>query len=265
MDTQPLAIPDLKDRMLAQRLSRRHSFVVAAMFLVMAMTCHIAEATEGFFGAVSLGHEYVDVDYSKQVSLDIPPPSSRLAGDAANGSVGAFTMSVGYRWFPSDRVYLSGEVEGALYFNEQVNGFLKGTGTGDRDVWPGDWQFEKNHSVGFNARVGYVPGTLDFLGEGRSVYLISGVSWLDTNFHVDYDNSAGVTGTTRADRNETRLSVGAGLEFGSLTNRFDLRFQHTAYDLDRDSGDGLTPSSPRIHHEFDIEEWKISLGYTKSF
>ncbi len=45
-----------------------------------------------------------------------------------------------------------------------------------------------------------------------------------------------------------------------MTNRFDLRFQHTAYDLDRDSGDGLTLSSPRIHHEFDIESGLASLA-----
>lgn len=103
-------------------------------------------------------------------------------------------MLVGSRRFLSERVYLSGEVEGALYFSERAKGFLSGTGRDSRDVWPGVWRFEKNHRVGLNIRVGYVPKALDSLGEGRSVYLLSGLHWLDTACEAAYDNGAGGSG-----------------------------------------------------------------------
>ncbi len=78
-------------------------------------------------------------------------------------------------------VYLSGEVEGAVYSNA-VQGFFEGTYTGDTNpipsehVFPGAWKVDKNHSFGFNARLGYVArgpglpgrrpfGVPDFRGE----------------------------------------------------------------------------------------------------
>ena len=73
------------------------------------------------------------------------------------------SANLGYRAFLSDRVYLSGEIEGAVYSNA-VQGFFEGTYTGDdtnpipsQHVFPGAWKVDKNHSLGFNARLGYVP------------------------------------------------------------------------------------------------------------
>ena len=148
---------------------------------------------------------------------------------------------------------------------ERARGFLRGTGTGDRDVWPGAWSFEKNHRVGFNARLGYVPAGLDFLGAGRSVYLLSGVHWLDTTFHAAYDNGAGIAGNRRKDRGTVPWLIGAGLEFGSVLNRFDLRFQYTGYDVDFQTGDGQALHRPQLEYDFDVDEWGISLGYTRAF
>ena len=245
-----------------------HAWLLTAALLLAlgaSATDAAARATEGFFGGLSLGHEYADVGYAKSAGFAVPPASSVKAKDDEGHSVGAFGMTVGYRRFLTERVYLSGEVEGTLYFNERARGFLHGTGTGDRDVWPGVWSFEKNHRVGFNARLGYVPAGLDFLGAGRSVYLLSGVHWLDTTFHAAHDNGAGIAGNRRKDRGTVPWLIGAGLEFGSVLNRFDLRFQYTGYDVDFQTGDGQALHRPQLEYDFDVDEWGISIGYTRAF
>lgn len=249
------------------KLLRHARRLTAASFLalVASTTNAAAHATGGFFGGLSLGHEYADVDYAKSAGIAVPPASSAKSRDDEGHSVGAFGMTVGYRRFLTDRVYLSGEVEGTLYFNERVNGLLRGTGTGDRDVWPGAWSFEKNHRIGFNARLGYVPAGLDFLGAGRSVYLLSGVHWLDTTFDAAHDNGAGISGNRRKDRGTVPWLIGAGLEFGSVADRFDLRFRYTGYDVDFGTGDGQASHRPKLEYDFDVDEWGIYLGYTRSF
>ena len=72
---------------------------------------------------------------------------------------------------------VSAEFEAAFHRGDGAAGYLReGTGLGDRDVWPGPWSVEKNHAVGANVRLGYAPGGV--LGEGGSVYFVTGVHWL---------------------------------------------------------------------------------------
>ncbi len=240
-----------------------------------------ANDTEGLFVGVRFGHELADANYAKSVHYNagvLPPPlddGSVIAGkDSANDGFNAFSANLGYRAFLSDRVYLSGEVEGSVYGNT-VQGFFAGTYTGNinpipsQHVFPGAWSVEKNHSFGVNARLGYVPEGLAFLGEGRSVYLISGVKWLDATFEAAYDNfghgNEAIRGVTRKTRNAVPWLIGGGVEFGSSKNRFDVRIHYSSWSMDYASGDGATGQSAYVPNTFDVDEVAISLGYTRSF
>ena len=240
-----------------------------------------ANDTEGWFAGVRFGHELADVNYAKSVHYNagvLPPPlddGSVIAGeDSANDGFNAFSANLGYRAFLSERVYLSGEVEGAVYSNA-VQGFFEGTYTGDerpippQHVFPGAWKVDKNHSFGFNARLGYVPEGLTFLGEGRSVYLISGVKWLSATFEAAFDNRGvgeqAIRGVAREKRNAVPWLIGGGLEFGSSTNRFDVRIHYSNWSIDYAGGDGNTPTTAYVPQDFDVDEVGISLGYTRSF
>lgn len=260
-----------------------------------------ANDTAGWFAGVRFGHELAEVDFAKTVIYNAgalsehPAASTQTARDSANNGFNAFSANLGYRAFLSDRVYLSGEIEGAVYSNT-VKGFLRGTRTGDvrgitipsPNVFPGTWAVDKNHGLGFNARLGYVPEGLAFLGEGRSVYLISGVKWLNATFEAAYDNTPGranvpsgtldeclqrqegcavsiVRGVVRKTRNAVPWLIGGGVEFGSSTNRFDVRIQYSTWSMDYNEGDGSSPGTPQLPHNFDVDEVAISLGYTRSF
>ena len=131
-----------------------------------------ANDTAGFFAGVRFGHELADVNYAKSVHYNagvlLSPleNGSSIAGeDSANDGFNAFSANLGYRAFLSDRVYVSGEVEGAVYSNA-VQGFFEGTYTGDdrpippQHIFPGAWKVEKNHSIGFQRTIGVrAPGT----------------------------------------------------------------------------------------------------------
>ena len=117
-----------------------------------------ANDTEGWFAGIRFGHELADATYAKSVHYNagvLPPPlddGSVIAGeDSANDGFNAFSANLGYRAFLSDRVYLSGEVEGAVYSNA-VQGFFEGTYTGDTNpipsqhVFPGAWKVDKNQT-----------------------------------------------------------------------------------------------------------------------
>ena len=240
-----------------------------------------ANDTEGWFAGVRFGHELAEANYAKSVHYNagaLPPPldgGSVIAGeDSANDGFNAFSANLGYRAFLSDRVYLSGEVEGAVYSNA-VQGFFEGTYTGDerpipsQHVFPGAWKVDKNHSLGFNARLGYVPEGLAFLGEGRSVYLISGVKWLSATFEAAFDNygvgEEAIRGVVREKRAAVPWLIGGGLEFGSSTNRFDVRIHYSNWSIDYAGGDGNTPATAYVPQDFDVDEVSISLGYTRSF
>ena len=240
-----------------------------------------ANDTEGLFVGIRFGHELAEMEQAKNVRYyagALPAPlqdgSSTAAKDSANDGFNAFSANLGYRAFLSDRVYLSGEIEGAVYSNS-VQGFLRGTYTGptrripSQHVFPGAWKVDKNHSFGFNARLGYVPQGLAFLGEGRSVYLISGVKWLNATFESAYDNrgdgAAAIRGVVRKTRDAVPWLIGGGLEFGSSKNRFDVRIHYSNWSMDYASGDGLTEQSAHVPLNFEVDEVGISLGYTRSF
>ena len=265
-----------------RRLSKMSAVLTAGILSFAGVTGASANDTEGFFAGVRFGYDLADVDYSKSVMYNAgvldshPSGSSMTAGDSANDGFTAFMGNVGYRTFLSDQVYLSGEVEGAVY-SSTVGGDLRGTRSNgtihDTDVFPGAWSVEKNHSLGFNARLGFVPKGLAFMGEGRSLYVISGVKWLNATFEAAYDNRATGTraeapvirGVTRKKRNATPWLIGAGLEFGSTKNRFDVRIQYSSWNIDYATGDGLTPLTARLPHDFDVDEIGFSVGYTRTF
>ena len=240
-----------------------------------------ANDTEGWFAGVRFGHEFAEATYTKSVHYNagvLPPPlddGSVIADeDSANDGFNAFSANLGYRAFLSDQVYLSGEVEGTVYSNA-IQGFFEGTYTGHEEpipsqhIFPGAWEVSKNHSLGFNARLGYVPRGFAFLGEGRSVYLISGVKWLDATSEVAIDNfgvgAQAIRGVTRKRRDATPWLIGGGLEFGSSKNRFDVRIQYSSWSIDYASGDGATEQTAYVPNTFDVDEVGISVGYTRSF
>lgn len=267
-----------------RRLSKMSAVLTAGILSFAGVTGASANDTEGFFAGVRFGYDLADVDYSKSVMYNAgvlgtrAAASSMTAGDSANDGFTAFMGNVGYRTFLSDQVYLSGEVEGAVY-SSKVGGVLRGTRDGVTDddstipsanVFPGAWSLEKNHSLGFNARLGFVPRGLAFMGEGRSLYVISGVKWLNATFESAFDNRAQgdalvIRGVTRKKRNATPWLIGAGLEFGSSKNRFDVRIQYSSWDIDYATGDGATASTARLPHNFEVDEIGFSVGYTRTF
>lgn len=239
-----------------------------------------ANDTEGWFAGVRFGHELAEATYTKSIHynagvLSSYPDGSVVAGkNSANDGFNSFSANLGYRVFVSDRVYLSGEVEGAVYSNA-VQGFFESTYEGDerpippQHVFPGAWKVDKHHSLGFNARLGYVPRAFAFLGEGRSVYLISGVKWLNATFEAAFDNRGvgdeAIRGVTREKRDAVPWLIGGGLEFGSSKNRFDVRIRYSNWSIDYAGGDGNTPTTAYVPQDFDVDEVGISLGYTRSF
>ena len=62
------------------------------------------------------------------------------------------------------------------------------TGEGGTDVWPGAWSLERRRAIGLNLRLGYVPHSLEFLGPGRSLYLIAGTRWVDAEIEARHVN-----------------------------------------------------------------------------
>lgn len=267
-----------------RRLSKMSAVLTAGILSFAGVTGASANDTEGFFAGVRFGYDLADVDHSKSVMYNAgvlgtgSAASSMTAADSANDGFTAFMGNVGYRTFLSDQVYLSGEVEGAVY-SSKVGGVIEGTDSDmtegnstipSQNVFPGAWSVEKNHSLGFNARLGFVPRGLAFMGEGRSLYVISGVKWLNATFESAYDNRAQgdalvIRGVTRKRRNATPWLIGAGLEFGSSKNRFDVRIQYSSWDIDSTSGDGATEETARLPHDFDVDEIGFSVGYTRTF
>ena len=114
-----------------------------------------------------------------------------------------------------------------------------------------------------------MPQGLAFLGEGRSIYLISWVKWLDATFEAAFDNfgngNAAIRGVTRKTRDAMPWLIGGGLEFGSSKNRFDVRIQYSSWSMDYASGDGSRVDRAYVPNDFDVDEVGVSLGYTRSF
>ncbi len=238
--------------------------LAVGLFLAAGSWCPGVNAAEGFHAAVALERSFADVDYEKSVGFD-SPFSAMTARDGTQEPVDALKAIVGYRWPVSGRLYLAGEIEGALYLDDETGGFLEGTGEGDTDVWPGRWTLERRRAVGLNARLGYIPDSLEFLGTGRSLYLFTGIRWIDADIEAGHLNRRlGIAGSRREDPTLNPWLAGLGIEFGGAESRFDLRLAYAAYDIGFGSS-GNAADDPRIGYVFDFREWSVTLGYVVAF
>ena len=234
-----------------------------------------AEGIGGFYIGAALGGEYADVDYKKTVIHNFPDmePMSTYESDNGKGGIGSVKAILGHRWNLPGQAYFSGELDFTFNLNKKIDGSLEGvddTSSPDApDVFAGDWDLEKNYSAGFSAKLGFSPRE-DILGSGGSIYLVGGVKWADFTFDGAYDGmvilpdgtTERVAGVTREEFSAWPWLVGAGVEFGSEQNRLDLRVTYSKYKFDSSSGDGLTTSTARVDHDFEISEWGAYLGYT---
>ena len=131
-----------------------------------------AEGMGGFYIGAAVGGEYADVDYRKAVIHNFPDMElmSTYESDNGKGGIGSIKAILGHRWNLPGQTYFSGELDFAFNLNKKVDGRLKGvddTSSPDApDVFPGDWDLEKNYSAGFNAKLGFSPQE-DILGKRR--------------------------------------------------------------------------------------------------
>ena len=234
-----------------------------------------AEGMGGFYIGGALGGEYADVDYKKTVIHNFPNMElmSNYESDSGKGGIGSIKAILGHRWNLPGQAYFSGELDFAFNLNKKIDGRLKGvddTSSPDApDVFPGDWDLEKNYSAGFNAKLGLSPQG-DTLGSGGSIYLVGGVKWANFTFDGAYDGmvvlpdgtTERIAGVTRKELRAWPWLVGAGVEFGGEQNRLDLRITYSRYKFDSSSGDGLTTSTAKVDHDFEISEWGAYVGYT---
>ncbi len=237
--------------------------LLAACILLLTATQY-AGAQEGPYVGVAAGLSQASADYTKGIGLDVPPASHETATSDAQDEVGRVRASLGYRTFVTRRLYLAGEFEAALHGGGRPAGYLReGTGVGDRDVWPGPWSVKKKGGVGMNVRLGHMPGGL--LGEGGSVYVVTGVHWEHATVRRGSDVD-GVSTRIVADHTLRPWAVGVGVEWGNLVNRFGLEVRHSAAALEfRTGGDGSALGMPRVDHRFDVREVGVQVGYIRSF
>ena len=252
-----------RNGLLGRRAHRGRRTLLAACVLVLAATDYAA-AQDGLYAGVAAGWDRASADYTKGVGLDVPPESYETATNDAQGGFGAVRASVGYRAPVAGRAYVSGEFEAAFHGGAGPAGYLReGAGTGDRDVWPGPWSVEKNRGFGANVRLGYAPGGP--LGEGGSVYFVTGVHWVGATVRRGSD-IGGTSRRTVADHALRPWVAGAGVEWGSLANRVGLEVRYSAADLVfRTGGDGSALGMPRIDHTLGVREVSVQVGYTRSF
>ncbi len=240
--------------------------------MVMLASClwlRTSDAAEmkGLYLGGAVGSQYTDVNYEKSVGVDVPSPSFAAAEDDSQTGVNLLKVLIGHRWNLTKKAYLSGEIDAAIGLGNRIKGFLEeGTGFDSRDVWPGAWYLEENFSLGFNAKLGYLPGEVDILGRGGSLYLLAGIRWLDLTVEDAYQNSVSdISGRLNEDLSAVPWLVGAGVEFGTEKNRIDLQVSYVSYEADFGSGNGVLDTSPRLNHEFAVQKWSISLGYNWYF
>ena len=243
--------------------------LIAACVLLLAATQY-ADAHDGPYVGVAAGWKRTSADYTKGIGLDVPPASYEAATNDARRGAGVVRAALGYRTFVTGRLYVSGEFEAALHRGGGPAGYLReGTGVGDRDVWPGPWNVQKEVGAGMNARLGYAPGGL--LGEGGSIYLVAGVHWERASVRRGGGGGGGSdiggrSTRTGADYTLRPWVVGVGAEWGSLANRIGLEVRYSAADLEfRTGGDGSALGMPRIDHRFGVREIGVQVGYTRSF
>lgn len=244
--------------------TRRWRRTLLAACVVVLSATRYAGAQEGLYAGVAAGWDWASAAYTKGIGLDVPPASHETATNDAQGGFGTVRASLGYRTAVGRRVYVSGEFEAAFRGGAGPAGYLReGTGVGDRDVWPGPWSVEKNRGLGVNARLGYAPGGL--LGEGGSVYIVTGAHWEQATVRRGSD-VGGESIRVVADHTLRPWVAGAGVEWGSMSNRVGLEVRHSAADLAfRTGGDGSALGMPRIDHSFGVREVSVQVGYTHSF
>ena len=244
---------------------------IAAVLILLGFGAPPLNAMEPWYAGLSIGIQELDVDHAKTVGLVAAPDtdnqaSMRATRDRARDRIGILGMVVGRR------VLLS-ELEAVLYANGGTAGYLPGTGSGDRDVWRGAWNLAKDFALGGNIKLGYVPAGLDFLGAGRSLYLTTGIHWVDTEINTAHDrcgDSANcpnpVTGNFHDRFTGTAWRGGIGIQFGTQRHRFDVRLSHEIYDknLRRHQG-GTTFATPNLGYDFDVSAWSMTLGYVFGF
>ena len=237
--------------------------LLATCVLVLAATRY-ADAQEGLYAGLAAGWDRTRAAYTKGIGLDVPPASYEAATNDAQDGFGTVRPSLGYRTFVAGRVYVAGEFEAAFHGGAGPAGYLReGTGVGDRDVWPGPWSVKKKRGFGGNARLGYTPGGL--LGEGGSVYVVTGLHWVRATVRRGSD-IGGETLRVVADHTLRPWVAGAGVEWGRVANRVGLEVRYSAADLEfRTGGDGSALGMPRIDHTVGVREVSIQMGYTRSF
>ena len=246
------------------RLPASTRYLAIGLFLAAGVWCPGVQAGEGFYAAVGLERSFTDVGYEKSFGL-ASSPSDMTSRDDARASVDALKVMMGYRQPVSSRLYVAGEIEGAFYLDGGTGGFLEGTGEGGADVWPGSWTLERRHVVGLNARFGYIPDSLAFLGAGRSLYLFAGTRWIDTDIEVGHLNRRlDIAGSRREDRTVNAWLAGLGITFGGAGSHFDLRLACATYDIGFGSGGGAG-GAPRIGYDFEGRDWSVTLGYVVTF
>ena len=223
-----------------------------------------ANAQDGPYVGMAAGWNRASADYTKAIGLDVPPASYETATNGAEGGAGMVRASLGYRTSVDGRLYVSGELEAALHGGAGPAGYLRdGTGTGDRDVWPGPWSVQRDVSVGMNVRLGYAPGGL--LGEGGSVYVVTGVHWERATLRRGSDIDGRAIRVVNDHTLRPRV-VGVGAEWGSLESRVGLEVRYVAADLEfRTGSDGSALGKPRIDHRLGVREVGVQVGYTRAF
>ena len=232
----------------------------AGLLLVAALWHPSTGADEGLYVSAAVERSLVGVDYAKTVEIDAPY-SNATATDDVREAVHALRAAVGYRQPLSDRLYLAGEIDGFVYLDDEVTGFLAGSGEGDTDVWPGAWSVERRHAGGLGARLGYVPERGSFAGAVRSLYLFSGIRWADFEVEAAHVNQRlGISGSREWDDGSVGWVIGGGIEFGVAGGHFDLRLAYVAHDIEFGAGNGLV-NDPTLGYSFEVRELSVMLGY----
>ncbi len=258
----------------------RPASLAAALSLALA-AAPAAAVENGFYAGVAADWSIVDVDFGKTIGLDAAAAGAARAPDEYRDAGGAFSRRsaadddgdivglkalAGYRWRLSERFYFAGELEAVKYDSEEVSGRVTPTAsTGDGgsfDIWRGVWKFEKDHSFGINTKLGYAPGG-GLLGDG-SVYALFGVRWLDGDLSASFA-SGDIADIDRGSYSETPWRVGVGMEIGDADSWFDLQLSYADYDVDFSAGTPSEVTNPRRILEYEVEEWGLSLGYTRRF
>lgn len=256
------------------RLPSRFGRAAVVVFLLLCITSQPSNAIEGFYVGGAVGGEYADVDFKKSVGRIFPdtPVAFTSSESDAQDWVGSLKVVLGHRWNLTGRTYFSGEVDAALRLDNSVTGFLEGvidTQNPDSNVFPGNWYLDKNHSVGFNAKLGYSPEGISFLGEGGSIYVIAGIQWLDMDVSSAHEgtllNGEKLVGEYGKSLSAIPWLAGGGIEIGGNRGRLDLRATYTRYDADFRVEEVNAPDLRYdLRYEYEISEWGVYLGYTWS-